>query len=149
MPGRNACIVALVLLLPSTVGAQGPFAVGLRAGYDHRAAAPSGGVELQIHLSDRLAIRPSVDLFALESGSGKYRAYNLDLQYSVTRGLYVGGGLASRWFSASDVAGDVLGVNLFAGAQLAANPLELFVEGRLFTKSGTTGAIVGGVRFRL
>ena len=146
---RFVCLAAFLMAIPALVRAQGRVAVGLRAGADHRAEALSGGVELQIRLTERLHLRPSVDLFAMESGSGKYRAYNLDLQYSLTPGLYLGGGPASRWFSASDVAGDVLGLNLFAGAQIAAEPLELFMEGRLFIKSGTTGAVIAGVRFRL
>ena len=145
---RFVCLAASLMIMPTSAHAQDRFAVGVRAGYDHRAEALSGGVELQVRLRERLHLRPSVDLFAMESGSGKYRAYNLDLQYSLTPGLYLGGGPASRWFSASDVVGDVLGLNLFAGAQVAADPIELFLEGRVFVKSGTTGAVITGVRFR-
>lgn len=116
---------------------QGQVSVGGRTGYDHLASAMSVGAELQVPLSSRLVFRPSVDLFAMEFGS--YRAYNLDLHYAATPALYVGAGLASRWFRASDVAGDVLGTNLFAGVVIPGGQVRPFAEVGVFLKNGARG----------
>jgi hypothetical protein len=142
-------IAALTLLcvMPATAGAQGRVAIGLRFGVDELAEALSVGAELLIPVSGRLAVRPSVDLFAVEYGS--YRAYNLDLEYAVTPALYVGGGVASRWLSAGDAHGDVLGGNLFAGVLIPGGRVRPFAEVRAFVKHGFHGAGIFGMSVEL
>jgi hypothetical protein len=137
MSRTMVCALALLCAAPAVTPAQGRMAIGGRVGYDHLARAMSLGAEVQFPISRTLVIRPSVDLFAMEFGS--YRSFNLDLQYAPTRALYVGGGFASRWRTAGDVAGDVLGANLFAGVVIPGGLVRPFAEAGVFLKGGTRG----------
>jgi hypothetical protein len=136
--------LCMLTVLPALAGAQQRLSIGPRLGYHEIVEAISVGAEVKFALTRALAFRPSVDLMAVEYGS--YRAYNIDLQYAVTRVLYVGGGAARRRFAAGDAVGDVLGGNLFAGVELAHDAFEAFAEWRAFVKAGTHGSVILGFR---
>lgn len=144
---RRLCGLVLFAVLPAMLRGQDRVAIGPRFGYHDLVEGYSIGGEVKIPLSSRLALRPGVDFINIDFGS--YRSYNIDLQYSLTPALYFGGGVASRWLSAGDANGDVLGWNLFAGVELPRGTVRPFAEARAFVKSGTSGYALAGVRVTL
>ena len=134
---RPLSLAMLALICVAPAAAQSRIAIGGRMGYDDLAKAAALGGEVQIRIAPALTVRPSIDLFIMESGS--YRAFNLDMQYALTPALYLGGGVASRWLRSGDVAGDVLGTNLFAGVVVPGGEVRPFAEVGVFIKGGFHG----------
>lgn len=144
---RLAWCIALLAAVPAAVHAQDKMTVGVRLGVHEITETGSAGAELTIPLVRRLAVVLSADLFFIEYGS--YRAYNLDLKYSIWPALYLGGGVTSRWLSAGDAHGDVLGGEVFIGVELPHEAVRPFAEARAFVKDGTHGSGLVGIRVTL
>ena len=141
------CCVTLLAALPSAARAQHALTLGARVGVHKLTESMSVGGELGIPLSDRLSLVLSVDVFDIDFGT--YRAYNVDLKYSVRPALYIGGGATSRWLSAGDANGDALGGDLFVGVESPSDRVRHFAEVHAFLKDGVYGSALAGIRVAL